>query len=110
MFFHEGKVYLYKGPRTVEAWSNFVTEGYKSVQGEQIPMEASTLKNFTKEFGRFFEQLSQLAAQRPYVFGAIIGGFALVVALTCFCTSGDDEKELAAAEEEEKRQKEKKQE
>jgi hypothetical protein len=103
-------MYPYKGPRNVESWSNFVNEGYKSIQGEEIPLEASMLKNFMKEFGRFFEQLSMLASQRPYVFGGIVGGFILVVALTCFCTSGDDEKELHAAAEEEKRQKEKKQE
>ena len=85
-------MYQYRGPRNVDGWTNFVTEGYKGTEGEEIPLEASMVKNFTKEFKRFLEQLKYIAVQKPLVFGGVIGGFILIIALTCFCGSAIEER------------------
>jgi len=85
-----GLMYPYKGPRTVEAWTNFINEGYKQVEGETIPTHASVFRNTVKEFKNFFEQLKFAAKQQPLVFGGIFACFFILVALTCFC--GSEEK------------------
>lgn len=92
LFMKNGLMYTYKGPRTVEAWTKFVNEGYKSVEGETIPTEASVLRNTMKEFRNFFDQIKFAAKQQPLVFGGIFACFIVLVALTCFC-GGEDKTE-----------------
>lgn len=86
-------MYQYRGPRTAEAWTEFVREGYKSVEGEEMPLEASMLRNFIKEFGRFFEQLKFAAKAKPLLFGGIFAAFVIVIALTCFCGSMEEKED-----------------
>jgi hypothetical protein len=99
IFMKNGQMYQYKGPRTVEAWTKFVNEGYKSVEGEVIPTEASVLRNTMKEFKNFFEQIKHAAKQQPLVFGGIGICFVVLVALTCFC-GGEDKPQKKTGQEE----------
>jgi len=96
-------MYPYKGPRTIEAWTKFINEGYKDVEGETIPTEASVLRNTVKEFKNFFEQLKFAAKQQPLVFGGIFACFFILVALTCFCGSGEEKAQPQAQEKKEKK-------
>jgi len=107
MLLKNGKMYPYKGPRTVEAWTKFIDEGYKTVEGETIPTEASVLRNTVKEFKNFFEQLKFAAKQQPLVFGGIFACFFILVALTCFCGGSEEKAQPQAEEKKDKKAEEK---
>jgi len=93
-FIQGGKMYPYKGARTVEAWTNFVESGYLSVEGEEVPLEASATKNLMKQAKSVFAELQKLAVNKPLVFAGVVGGLIAMCALTFWCTSkiaGEDE-------------------
>lgn len=86
-YIQDGKLYSYKGQRTVEAWTEFAETGYKTAEVEEVPTEASAMKNFMKQAKRIFDEIKTLATNKPYVFGAVVGGLVLMCALTFWCTS-----------------------
>ncbi len=90
-------MYHYRGPRNADAWNEFVKSGYQNAESEEIPLEASALRNFIKEFGRFFIQLRYAAEQQPWLFGGLFGGFFILLIFTCCIGEPDKKKEAPAA-------------
>jgi hypothetical protein len=90
LYVHQGKVYTYRGNRTVEDWGKFTKEGYKTADVDEFPLEASTMKNIKKTGAEIWKGVSKLMKDQPYIFGGVIGAMILLCGLTCWCSSKVD--------------------
>ena len=50
MYFAKGRMYRYQGPRDLESLVNFVTEGYQTEEGEDVPIPPSWVEVYRKKF------------------------------------------------------------
>ncbi|PHJ20212.1 thioredoxin domain-containing protein [Cystoisospora suis] len=95
----QGKMYEYRGERSVEKLKAFAEGGWKSVQGEAIPAPLSTLDVLKDEFISAFLQLQGIVYHAPLPFFLLFFiGVASGCMLTClcnFCCSKRDQKRSA---------------
>mmetsp|Transcript_33263 Transcript_33263/g.61835 ORF Transcript_33263/g.61835 Transcript_33263/m.61835 type:complete len:214 (-) Transcript_33263:366-1007(-) len=80
LFFHHGKMYKYKGMRTVEALEKFALEGYKDGEGMDVPPEPSMIITI---FMTLFDQYSALLEENMLLAMAVLCCISLVLALIC---------------------------
>ncbi|GAB5373452.1 hypothetical protein AAMO2058_001752800 [Amorphochlora amoebiformis] len=88
LFFHNGKMYKYKGKRSLDALEKFALGGYNRVEGKDVPKAPSVIITFLLDL---FEQYTKLLnTNMPLALGIIVGfSFALalliVLVLICVC-------------------------
>ena len=85
-------MYEYKGERSVNGWLDFLNEGYKDVEAEEIPMKPSTLREVTKEVNKVFKQFKHAVTNYPLF---VIGVFCFILLMTYIsfsCTQWVNEK------------------
>jgi len=91
LFFSQGKMYSYNGPRTVEAFAAFAKGGFKEGSGEPVPLGANEMplpqklmKMVVKPLEKDMQQIWKLHKLAFFVAG---GGFFLLGLIVGCCLS-----------------------
>lgn len=91
LFFRQGKIYKFAGPRNVEELSRFARSGYKKVTGESVPAPPSFV-NFALEHAKVIQEdfVALLATKKNVLLVTFSGGllFGLVLGCLCGCCTG----------------------
>ncbi|PFH38241.1 thioredoxin domain-containing protein [Besnoitia besnoiti] len=100
-YLSNGKMYEYRGERSVEKLKAFTEGGWKSVEGETIPSPLSTFDILKDELISAFLQLQGIVYHAPLPFFLLFFiGMASGCLLTCLCSlccSKKDQKRGAVA-------------
>lgn len=78
MYFVKGMKYEYNGENNVEAWTKFVTEGYKNSKGEKFDMGFDWGQFLDRESSMLFDELLAIPNESTLVFMTIVGGLLLI--------------------------------
>jgi len=92
IYYANNTMYEYKGERSVNSWLNFVNEGYKNVEPEEIPMKASTLREVTKEVRKVYRQFMHAVTNYPLFVLGVFGFIILMTYISFSCTQWANEK------------------
>ena len=87
LYFSNNKMYEYPEKiRDLKNMTDFALEGYLKYEGEEIPTEASKIKNFKKHMGLFFQKVYALLVMYPYYSGLFLLAAILFIVLTFYIT------------------------
>jgi hypothetical protein len=81
-------MYEYKGERSIEAWTKFTEEGYKTAEALNIPAGPGTdwMKAW-EPINKIKKEILYLIDKKPWVFASLIGSVIFLTYLTIKITA-----------------------